>query len=184
VVDVNYSVADGNTYTFNAPAADLGFIFDVYTLDNSFNLNINGVDLSTSKLEFQPDQTDNVRFVDGATYGNGTVPQIYNMTGNATNPLVRIIIHKNGSVSMYGSKTSGGQLYPLQLYNGNTFNTITWNRTGSNSIVLSQLVVGPTYITGRGNGVKNGFCDPDSDGISNQFDVDSDGDGSRCNRRQ
>ncbi|MFC4685465.1 thrombospondin type 3 repeat-containing protein [Epilithonimonas pallida] len=177
VVDVNYSVADGNTYTFNAPAADLGFIFDVYTLDNSFNLNINGVDLSTSKLEFQPDQTDNVRFVDGATYGNGTVPQIYNMTGNATNPLVRIIIHKNGSVSMYGSKTSGGQLYPLQLYNGNTFNTITWNRTGSNSIVLSQLVVGPTYITGRGNGVKNGFCDPDSDGISNQFDVDSDGDG-------
>jgi hypothetical protein len=115
VVDVNYSVADGNTYTFNAPAADLGFIFDVYTLDNSFNLNINGVDLSTSKLEFQPDQTDNVRFVDGATYGNGTVPQIYNMTGNATNPLVRIIIHKNGSVSMYGSKTSGGQLYPFTI---------------------------------------------------------------------
>ncbi|PZU84603.1 MAG: hypothetical protein DI529_11070 [Chryseobacterium sp.] len=177
VVDVNYSVADGNTYTFNAPAADLGFIFDVYTLDNSFNLNINGVNLSTSKLEFQPDQTDNVRFVDGATYGNGTVPQIYNMTGNATNPLVRIIIHKNGSVSMYGSKTGGGQLFPLQLYNGNTFNTITWNRTGANSIVLSQLVVGPTYISGRGNGVKNGFCDPDSDGISNQFDVDSDGDG-------
>jgi hypothetical protein len=70
-----------------------------------------------------------------------------------------------------------GSFTLLQLYNGNTFNTITWNRTGSNSIVLSQLVVGPTYITGRGNGVKNGFCDPDSDGISNQFDVDSDGDG-------
>ncbi|WP_312078920.1 thrombospondin type 3 repeat-containing protein [Chryseobacterium sp.] len=177
VVDVTYSVANGNTVNFSAPAADLGFIFDVYTLDNSFNLNINGVNLSTTKLEFQPDQTDNVRFFDGATYGNGTVPQIYNMTGTAANPLVRIIIHKNGSVSMYGSKASGGPLFPLQLYNGNTFNNITWNRTGANTIVLSQLVVGPTYITGRGNGVKNGFCDPDNDGISNQFDVDSDNDG-------
>jgi len=177
VVDVNYSVADGNTATFSAPAADLGFIFDVFTLDNSFNLNVNGVNLSTSKLEFQPDQTDNVRFVDGNTYGNGTVPQIYSMTGSASAPLVRIIIHKNGSVSMYGSKTGGGILYPLELYNGNTFNTITWNRTGANSVVLSQLVVGPTYITGRGNGVKNGLCDPDNDGLSNQFDVDSDGDG-------
>ncbi len=177
VVDVTFSVADGNTVNFSAPAADLGFIFDVYTLDNSFNLNINGVNLSTSKLEFQPDQTDNVRFFDGATYGNGTVPQIYNMTGTAANPLVRIIIHKNGSVSMYGSKVSGGSLFPLQLYNGNTFNNITWNRTGSNTVILSQLVVGPTYISGRGNGVKNGFCDPDTDGISSQFDVDSDGDG-------
>ena len=177
VVDVNYSVADGNTATFSAPAADLGFIFDVFTLDNSFNLNVNGVNLSTTKLEFQPDQTDNVRFVDGSTYGAGTVPQIYSMTGTAANPLVRIIIHKNGSVSMYGSKASGGPLFPLQLYNGNTFNTITWNRTGANSVVLSQTVVGATYITGRGNGVKNGFCDPDNDGLSNQFDVDSDGDG-------
>lgn len=177
VVDVNYSVADGNTVTFNAPAADLGFIFDVYTLDNSFSLSVNGVSLSTSKMEFQPDQTDNIRFVDGNTYGNGTVPQIYNMTGTAANPLVRIIIHKNGSVSLYGSKTSGGPLFPLELYNGNTFNIINWNRTGANTIILSQLVVGPTYISGRGNGVKNGFCDSDNDGMSNQFDVDSDGDG-------
>ncbi len=177
VVNVNYNVANGNTFTFSAPAADLGFIFDVYTLDNSFSLKINGVDLSTKELQFQPDQVDNVRFIDGATYGNGDVPQIYQMTGTTANPLVRIIIHKNGSVSMYGSKIGEGKLYPLQLYNGNTFNTIVWNRTGANSIVLSQLVEGATYITGKGNGVKNGFCDPDNDGLSNQFDLDSDGDG-------
>ncbi|MFN8364302.1 MAG: hypothetical protein U0T78_03130 [Cloacibacterium normanense] len=30
VVDVNFSVANGNSQTFSAPAADLGFIFDVY----------------------------------------------------------------------------------------------------------------------------------------------------------
>lgn len=177
VVDVNFSVANGNSQTFSAPAADLGFIFDVYTLDNSFTLTVNGASISSSKLEFQPDQTDNVRFVDGSTYGNGTVPQIYNMTGTAANPLVRIIIHKNGAISMYGSKTSGGPLFPLQLYNGNNFNTIIWNQTSTNTVVVSQAVVGATYISGRGNGVRNGFCDPDNDGISNQFDVDSDNDG-------
>lgn len=177
VVGTNFSSTDGTVTTFNAPAADLGFIFDVYTLDNSFNLNINGVNLSTTKLEFQPDQTDNVRFLDGSTYGGGTVPQIYSMTGTAAAPLIRIIIHKNGAVNMYGSKTGGGALFPLQLYNGNAFNNILWNQTGSNSVVLTQPVVGTTYITGRGEGFKNGFCDPDTDGISNQFDADSDGDG-------
>ncbi len=177
VVDTNYSSTDGTVTTFSAPAADLGFIFDVYTLDNSFNLNINGTNLSTSRLEFQQDQTDNVRFLDGDTYGSVNVPQIYNLTGTAAAPIVRIIIHKNGSVNMYGSKVSGGPLFPLQLYNGNTFNSIVWNRTGANSVVLSQLVVGPTSITGRANGLKNGVCDSDTDGLSNQYDVDSDGDG-------
>lgn len=177
VVDVTFNVANGNTQSFSAPAADLGFIFDVYTLDNSFTLTVNGASISTSELQFQPDQTDNVRFVDGSRYGNGGVPQIYEMTGTAANPLVRIIIHKNGAISMYGSKAGQGPLFPLQLYNGNNFNTIIWNQNGANSVVVSQLVVGATYITGRGNGVKNGFCDPDNDTISNQFDVDSDGDG-------
>ena len=177
VVDVNFSVSNGNSQTFSAPAADLGFIFDVYTLDNSFTLNINGTNLTTSELQFQPNQTDNVRFFNGDRYGTGSIPQIYTMTGTAANPLVRIIIHKNGTVNMYGSKVSGGQLFPLQLFNGNTFNNITWNKTGSNTIILSQIIQGPTYITGRANGVKNGFCDPDNDGISNQFDLDSDNDG-------
>lgn len=177
VVDVNFSVANGNSQTFSAPAADLGFIFDVYRLDNSFTLTVNGASISSSKLEFQPDQTDNVRFMDGSRYGNGGIPQIYGMTGTAANPLVRIIIHKNGAISMYGSKTSGGPLHPLQLYNGNNFNTIIWNQTSTNTVVVSQVVVGATHISGRGNGVRNGFCDPDNDGISNQFDVDSDNDG-------
>lgn len=177
VVSTNFSSTDGTVTNFSAPAADLGFIFDVYTLDNSFNLNINGTNLSTSTLEFQPDQTENVRFLDGSTYGGGSVPQIYSMTGTAAAPLVRIIIHKNGAVNMYGSKTGGGPLFPLQLYNGNAFNPVIWNQTGANSVQLTQPVVGQTYITGRGQGLKNGFCDPDGDLISNQLDTDSDGDG-------
>lgn len=177
VVNQSFNTSGGTTVNFSAPAADMGFIFDVFTLDNSFNLNINGVKLAVNEIQFQPDQTDNIRFADGSRYGNGSVPQVYNMTGNSTNPLVRIIIHKNGSVNMYGSKAGGGELYPLELYNGNSFNIITWNTSGANNVTLSQVVQGATYITGNGYGVKNGFCDPDNDGISNQFDVDSDGDG-------
>ena len=40
------------TRTFNAPAADAGFVFDVYELDNSFNMTINGVDLATQEIHF------------------------------------------------------------------------------------------------------------------------------------
>jgi hypothetical protein len=177
VVDQPFNTSNGTTVSFSAPSADLGFIFDVFTLDNSFNLNINGVKLAVNEIQFQPDQTDNIRFADGSRYGNGSVPQVYNMTGNSTKPLVRIIIHKDGSVNMYGSKAGNGELYSLELYNGNSFNTIPWNTSGTNTVILSQLVKGATYITGNGYGVKNGFCDPDNDGISNQFDVDSDGDG-------
>lgn len=162
---------------FSAPAADLGFVFDVFRLDNSFILTVNGQTISTTKLEFQSDQGDNVRFLDGSRYGFGGVPEIYSMTGTADNPLIRIIIHKNGAINMYGSKVSGGALFPLQLYNGNTFNNIIWNQTAANNVVLTQPIVGATYITGIGRGVKNGVCDPDGDGIYNQFDVDSDGDG-------
>lgn len=177
VVNQPFSSTGGTTVSFSAPAADLGFIFDVYTLDNSFNLNINGVSLATNEIQFQSNQTDNIRFVDGSRYGIGGVPEIYAMTGTATNPLIRIVIQKNGSINLYGSKSSNGPLFPLELYGGNSLNIITWNQTGSNSIVLSQIVVGATHITGNGNGVKSGFCDPDGDGISNQFDLDSDGDG-------
>ena len=47
---------------------------------------------------------------------------------------------------MFGSKTAGGALEPLQLFNGNSFNKITWNTTGNNTVVASQLVLGTTPI--------------------------------------
>lgn len=40
------------TRTFNAPAADAGFVFDIYELDNSFNMTINGVDRQLRKFSF------------------------------------------------------------------------------------------------------------------------------------
>jgi len=38
---------------FTFPAANAGFTFEVYELDNSFNLNINGVDLVNQEIQFE-----------------------------------------------------------------------------------------------------------------------------------
>lgn len=61
------------------------------------------------------------------------------MTGTKDTPLVRVVIGKDGSVSMFGSKVSNGPLFPLVL-NGNSFNKITWNTTGTNTVRATQRV--------------------------------------------
>jgi gliding motility-associated-like protein len=176
--NIPFSTTNNAPYTFTVPPTDLGFIFDVYTLDNSFNLIINGTSLANQEIEFVNYIGDNIRFADGSLYGQNGIPQIWSIIGSsATNPAVRIIINPNGSIEMYGSKTSGGPLFPLELFNGAFFNNISWNSQGNNVVAITQTVAGPTFISGAGGGYKSGFCDLDGDGISNQFDLDSDGDG-------
>lgn len=151
----DFSTQDGTTVTFDQPAADYGFQFDIYTLDNSFNLTINGVQLATQEIQFQTSGTSgqNIRFTDGSIW-EANVPSIWQMTGNSSAPIIRVVISPTGTVSMYGSKSSGGPLFPLELFNGNTFNSITWNTSAPNTVIAAQSVVGVTYMTGRGNGVK------------------------------
>ncbi|WP_054508601.1 thrombospondin type 3 repeat-containing protein [Chryseobacterium sp. ERMR1:04] len=176
--NVDFSTSNNVPYTFTAPPTDLGFIFDVYQLDNSFNLIINGNSLANQEIQFENFLINNIRFADGSRYGQNGIPDIWNIIGSsATNPAVRIIINPNGSINMYGSKTSGGPLLPLELFNGAFFNNIIWNSQSNNIVKITQLVQGMTYISGTGGGYKSGFCDLDGDGISNQFDLDSDGDG-------
>lgn len=50
---VPFSVKDGVTQTFTMPATDFGFVFDIYKLDNSFNLTINGTQMATKEINFQ-----------------------------------------------------------------------------------------------------------------------------------
>ncbi|WPR77748.1 choice-of-anchor L domain-containing protein [Algoriphagus sp. NG3] len=158
----NFSLSDGQSVTFNQPATDYGFQFDIYTLDNSFNLNINGTDLAAQELEFQSSGTSgiNVRFVDGDQYEANTLP-IWQMEGSASAPLIRVVISPSGNVSMYGSKINGGELYPLELFNGNSFNSINWNSAAPNTIIGSQSVVGVTYMTGYGSGKNLIPCNPE-----------------------
>ena len=173
-----FNLANGEDVTFNQPATNYGFQFDIYTLDNSFNLNINGTDLSLQELEFQSAGTSgiNVRFVDGDQYEANTLP-IWQMTGNASAPLIRIVISPTGAISMFGSKISGGPLFALQLFNGNAFNAISWNTVAPNVIIGSQTVVAVTYMTGYGSGKNITPCIPKLSLLKTGSYVDTNGDG-------
>lgn len=145
---------NNNVITFSQPATNNGFVFDIYFLDNSFNMNINGTKLATSEIEFQSGTFTpngiNVRFADGSVYGAGR--EIYSINGTAAAPALRIVISPTGAISMFGSKTSEGPLFPLELFNGNTFNTIPWNANGTNTVTITQSIYGATRIQGRGYG--------------------------------
>lgn len=187
-VSVDLSIpsnATGNprTKTFEAQFTNSGFVYDIYTLDNAFNMMVNGVPLATKEIDFQGNHSGrNIRFKDGSEYGKTvdgvTVPEVYNMKGTVDSPLLRVTISPKGDISIEGSKKGEGTLYPLEFFNGDTtWNAITWNQNGYNSITITQNVDGATYITGTGYGYQLGDCDTDGDGIPNYLDTDSDGDG-------
>jgi len=176
-----FSVQNGNSVNFILDPVGNGFVLDVTKMDNSFNLTINGTPLTTQEIQFQQNETptgQNIRFKDGSKWGKGGLSQIYQF-GNAINeetPIVKFVIDENLDVKMYASKVANGPLFELELFNGNSFNTFTWHTNSSNNFILSQVVTGPTYITGRVYGTSIN-CDINEDGIPNTEDLDSDGDG-------
>jgi len=172
--------------TIIQPGANAGFTLDIFYLDNSFNMVINGVDLATSEIEFQSSGTSgiNIRFKDGDQYEANTGGAIWQMRGDAQSPLIRVHIDENGNVTLYGSKISYGPLYELELFDGNSLNTINWNPTEDNTIVVRQNVVSTTGIDGRGYGLstipceemytlskEGAFNDANSDGFAESGDI-------------
>lgn len=160
----NGAVESGNTLskTITQPAANYGFVFDIYELDNSFNMEINGVKLAVHEIEFQSSDTPgpiNIRFADGDKY-EGNTQLIWQMKGTADRPLIRVMIGPTGKVSMYGSKLSGGKLYPLVLFNGNSFNVVPMyvGDGEDNVIIVTQNMVGVTKIEGTGYGANQIDC--------------------------
>lgn len=155
--DYENSNDDTVTETIQQPSANAGFVIDIWRLDNSFNMNINGVDLATNEIEFQSSDTPgpiNIKFQDGDEYETNTNPDaIWKMQGSEEKPLIRVKIGPNGEVKMFGSKVNEGPLYPLELFGGNSFNNITWNANSDNTVIFSQNVVGETNITGKGYGL-------------------------------
>lgn len=152
------------TRTLTAPGADYGFVFDILELDNSFNMEVNGTKLNNSEIQFQSGVAGspvNIKFADGSAYNGtntqgGTVPHVYDIHGTTTNPTIRVIISRSGAVSMYGSKSSGGPLYPLALTQG-AFNTVPWNSV-SNTVKVTQIITGTTAIKGSGTGRQKITC--------------------------
>ncbi|WP_333863329.1 hypothetical protein [Sphingobacterium sp.] len=152
--------------SFTAPAADYGFVFDITELDNAFNMEVNGVKLAKQEIQFEvgASSAQNIQFVDGSKYAGNNIEtgkridQVYNMKGTSTSPLVKLVISRTGQVTLFGSKTSGGPLYELKLFNGNSFNTFPWSATQSNTVKVTQLVDGRTIIKGVGAGKKKIPC--------------------------
>ncbi|MET3037170.1 hypothetical protein ABXT08_13755 [Chryseobacterium sp. NRRL B-14859] len=147
------------TQTFTQPAANYGFTLDLYALDNSFNLNINGIPMATQEIEFWAGGIQNIRFKsDGAVWQNGTIPPIWSLSGNATSPVIRVVINPWGKIKMYGKRSDTSPLEELELFNGNVFNTIIWNGTSTNTVVATQNVVSRTSMSGYGYGMNVVNC--------------------------
>lgn len=233
IVDVgaaNFNLANGGSQSFNAPAADYGFVFNITELDNSFNLQINNQPLiqqrqtiqtrsrtrtrnsifnqfgnwssfsnwttssqtqwNATELEFETvsgGRRQNVQYEDGTEYGNNS-PNIWSIIGTTQNPALKVVVEKNGGVTLFGSKSSQGTLFPLKMRppyttavtttttGGGFFDlsevqtetrtliedrintSISWNTTTTNTVIASQSVQGTTYMKGNGAGKKKIVC--------------------------
>jgi len=173
LVTQSFTSTNGTTVTNTASNGRGKLFIDFISIDNSFNLTINGTDIAP-EFQFQPGAPGNfARFDTGFTYGQAGVPQLWSMTGSLANPILRVIIDSDGHLELFGAQSSGGPLVDLTLDTPPT--TVPWNATGSNTISIGQYVTGPTNMNGELRFSEE--CDTDGDGILNRFDLDSDNDG-------
>ncbi|WP_037503631.1 hypothetical protein [Sphingobacterium deserti] len=151
---------DIKTNTLYASGANYGYTFDIYELDNSFNMEINGQKLATKEIQFEYTTATNlpkrnVQFADGSIWGSGNVFQIWNIIGNRDYPSVKLVISSKGEVSLFGRKNNTDRaLYPIVFTDDTKFNKIIWNTSGQNKVVVTQSVINITVMHGRGYGVK------------------------------
>ncbi|MEM7440884.1 MAG: Hint domain-containing protein, partial [Pseudomonadota bacterium] len=79
-------------------------------------------------------------------------PAIWQLGNTNGDPVVRLTIEPDGTISLQGVKANNGGLEPLQLFNGLTVNTAAieaaWNDASPNTIVIDQQVTGPTNAAG------------------------------------
>ena len=145
---------------------------DIFSLDNSFNLSINGNDVA-GEIQLELNSAgNNARFLDGTMYGEGGNPTVWSVSGSPGSPLLRVVIDQNGDFQLFGTRSNNGPLEVMVLDTPPT--PVTWNGSGNNTIVLDQVVKGPTNLRGV---LLTAGCDTDGDGIPDQLDLDSDDDG-------
>lgn len=212
---LNLTEASG-VETFTLPAADYGFVFDIFELDNSFDMKINGVHILASErmlqlcsglsptwtgatwkshdvpfkdINFENPKNNNdrnlrnIRFQDGTIYGANDQAEIWDIKGTPENPAIRVVIGKDGSINLYGSKVSNGPLFPLEIYNFTSeyefnsdescgltslsrkkerikykLNTVTWHNDRDNIVEISQAKINVTRLKGSGYGQQKVSC--------------------------
>jgi hypothetical protein len=156
---------------------DTGYLrLDFSSMDNSFQLDINGTTVHPSVLEFESGALDagDEYFVfqsDGAFINS---PWVANSNGL---PRLRLIINESGQAILYGTRyTSSTALEVMEAQASTPFNTITWTPGNNNTFTITnQAGPGPEGFTGEL--FASSVCDTDGDGISNHLDLDSDNDG-------
>lgn len=169
---LSFNISSGNSHNSGLVTVENYLILDIFSLDNSFNLDLNGTDIA-GEIQFQTGAGGNfARFLDGSGYGENGNSQIYTLTGSEGSPLLRVVINQAGEFELFGARTSNGPLEPMILTT--PANTFTWNPSGTNTITIGQDVVGPTNMAGT---LLTAGCDTDNDGFPNHLDLDSDGDG-------
>lgn len=156
---------------------DTGYLrLDFSSMDNSFQLDINGTTVHPSVLEFE-----------NGALGGGEEYFVFQSDGSFISspwtansnglPRLRLIIDEFGQANLYGTRsTSSTSLELMQAQGGTPFNTITWVPGNNNTFtVTNQAGPGPEGFTG--DLFASAICDTDGDGISNELDLDSDNDG-------
>ena len=167
-----FNIANGASHTSDLITVDDYLVLDIFSIDNSFNLQINGNDVA-GEIQFQNGEAGNsVLFPDGTGYGQSGNPQIWTLTGTHGSPLLRVVIDQAGQFELFGTRTNNGPLEPLTL--NTPANVVSWNTLGTNTINIGQVVAGTTNMRGT---LLTAGCDSDSDGFPNHLDLDSDGDG-------
>lgn len=156
---------------------DTGYLrLDFSSMDNSFQLDINGTTAHPSVLEFENGALDagDEYFVFQSDGSFISQPWVANSNGV---PRLRLIVNEFGQISLYGSRTTSSTTLELMEAQGGTpFNTIPWISANNNTFTLTnQAGPGPEGFTGEL--FASAICDTDGDGISNEFDLDSDNDG-------
>ena len=156
----SFSISGGTSTSHVDTTPGTGTTIDFDTLDNSFSVQINGVDLfvggppgAPNEAEFQAAGTagQTVRFADGDEYASDT-PEVWQLGNTNGDPVVRLEINPDGTIRFQGVKSNNGPLEDLELYNGMAVNEAAiasaWNTSGSNTIVVDQGVTGPTNAIG------------------------------------
>ena len=160
----DFNIANGNADTFVDTTPGGGFAIDFTSLDNSFNVQVNGVQLFVggpnglpNELQFQqlflPADSQTVRFPDGSLYGSGGIESIWLIQNDDGSPIIRLEVDPDGSARLFGVRADNGTLEPLELFNGMTVNSAAisavWDDDDNNTITLGQDTNGATNASGE-----------------------------------
>ncbi len=182
-----FDIASGASKTLNMTGFPEELWIDVWTIDNNFNLKVNGVNItSVSELNFAPMGGNNmysVPFTDVVrSDGSPIYPanSVWFYPTGAQYPLIRVKINRNGYSKVYGYDfvNGTGNYQELVLVNA-VYQKVPINLSGNNAIVFGQdNTWAPSNLNAEFNSYSSaGFCDTDGDGVENRLDLDSDGDG-------